>query len=309
MRVNYTGLRSLYELVSHAIAPIRLALLGWPVKHSLSPPMQHAGLQALGLTGSYELVEVSPGRVDEEFARLSREGYAGWNITVPHKGAAACLADEVDPPAALANSVNTIVNRNGRLLGYSTDGYGLETAIREELGIDVRQARVAFLGTGGAARATAMHFALCGVRTLTLANRTVAKAQSLAADIRAGVPGCDASALPLADTDALTRALRGCNVLVQATSLGLHDGDPLPAPVAALHPGLAVIDMIYGQTPFRAAAAAAGCPTTDGRGMLLYQGVRSLELWTGRPAPVSAMREALDRALRCRAAADKESKR
>jgi len=270
------------------------------VKHSVSPQMQGAGFQALGLAATYELIEVSPERLPECVARLVGAGYAGWNATVPHKEQMATLVQDLDPGAAAAGSVNTVVNAGGRLKGYSTDGYGLEQAVAESFALAVRGSRFLFLGVGGAARATAVHFAASQAVEITLVNRTLSKAEALAAVIGRTSPGCRVRTLDLADVTAVGAALRTVDCLIQATSLGLHAGDPLPLAPELLPAALAVMDMVYGNTPFLQAAAARGCRTADGRGMLLYQGVRSFELWTGRAAPVAAMRAGLERALAAR---------
>lgn len=278
----------------------KYALLGWPVKHSLSPQMQGAGFRALGLVATYELLEVPPERLPECVERLLRDGYAGWNATVPHKEPLARLVHDLDPGAAAAGCVNTVVNRQGRLQGYSTDGYGLERAVAESFGLAVRGSRFLFLGTGGAARSTAVHFAAAGAREIVLVNRTLSKAAALAAAITRLATDCRVAVVELADTAALGAALGAVDCLIQSTSLGLHAGDPLPAAAELLPAKLAVMDMIYGNTPFLQAAAARGCRTADGRGMLLYQGVRSFELWTGQGAPVAAMRAGLEQALAAR---------
>jgi shikimate dehydrogenase len=278
----------------------KYALLGWPVKHSVSPQMQGAGFRALGIAATYELVEVPPERLAECVGRLVGDGYAGWNATVPHKERLATLVHDLDPGAAAAGCVNTVVNKGGRLKGYSTDGMGLARAVAESFGLAVAGTRFLFLGTGGAARATAVYFATVGAAEIILVNRTVSTAETLAAAITAAAPQCAVRCLPLAEVLAVARALDGMDCLIQSTSLGLHPGDPLPLDPGVLPPTLAVMDMIYGNTPFLQGARGRGCRTADGRGMLLYQGVRSFELWTGKPAPVEAMRAGLEQALAAR---------
>lgn len=278
----------------------RYALLGWPVRHSLSPALQGAGFSALGIEATYELIEVAPEHLPQCLDRLVSEGYRGWNATVPHKEHLARLLADLDPGAAAAGAANTVVNAAGHLKGYSTDGYGLARAIEEDLGLAVRGTRFLFLGTGGAARATAVHFALAGAAGIVLVNRTLAKAEALAATLAAAAPGCPLCCLRLDDVDAIRPALDGLDCLIQATSLGLHAGDPPPLDPGLLPPSLAVLDMVYGDTPFLRGARSRGCRTADGRGMLLYQGVRSFELWTGRTAPVAAMRAGLERAFAAR---------
>ncbi|MBN2449927.1 MAG: shikimate dehydrogenase [Lentisphaeria bacterium] len=275
----------------------RYALLGWPVRHSVSPQMQGAGFRALGIEATYELIEVAPPDLDACVRRLRAEGYAGWNVTVPHKEAMAERMDAVDPAARAARSVNTVLHRGGRLCGHSTDGYGLAAAIRESFGIGIPGGRFLFLGAGGAARAASVAFACQGAAEIQIANRTIGKAEDVVRIIAEVAPHCRAAAFRPDDRAALAAAMARAQCLVQATSLGLHPGEPMPCDPACLPGTLAVMDMVYGGTPFLAAAARRGCPTADGRGMLLHQGVRSFEIWTGRPAPVAAMRRGLEEAL------------
>ncbi|MGI6355136.1 MAG: shikimate dehydrogenase [Lentisphaerae bacterium] len=278
----------------------RYGIIGWPVAHSVSPAMQEAGFRALGRDAVYELYETAPDALADRFQQLRAAGLRGWNVTVPHKEAAVHLVDEIDPAAAKAGSVNTVVVRNGRLSGYSTDGYGLATALTEAFALPLVGSRQLYLGTGGAARAAAVYAALNGAVAIVLVNRTLARAEALAATILAAMPGFPVRCLPLADTASVAAALRQCDVLIQCTSLGLRPDDGLPLSASLLPRELAVYDMIYGRTPFLQAASEHGCRIADGRGMLLHQGCRSFELWSGQPAPVAAMREALNKALRQR---------
>jgi shikimate dehydrogenase len=275
----------------------KYAVLGWPIQHSVSPQMQGAAFDAAGIAATYEKIAVKPEDLPNLVQRLRRDRYAGWNITVPHKERIIDAIDDIDPDACLANSVNTVVNHDGRLVGYSTDGYGLATAIDESFNVPVKGGSFAFCGAGGAARATAVYFAQCGASRLTLINRTLAKAEAVAAIIAEAVPECAVNCLsPNAGKD-IREALADCDVLIQSTSLGLHAGDPMPLAPELIPPTLAVMEMIYRSTPLLRAAKARGCRTADGRGMLLHQGALSFELWTGRKAPVEIMRQALDQAL------------
>lgn len=275
----------------------KYALLGWPVAHSVSPPMQEAAFKAVGIPATYVLRAVRPEQLAETVTALRDEGFAGWNITVPHKQQMATLLDEIDPEAQVAGSINTVVNRDGRLIGHSTDGPGMEAAVREGFGVELAGQAVVFLGAGGAARAVSAHFALHGVRRLWVFNRTVDRARALVGTLHEAAPDIPVAAHSLADTGVLAAALAEADLLIQATSLGLHAGDPTPIPPELLRPGLAVVDMIYRPTQLLRAAARLGCPTADGRGMLLHQGAESFRIWTGRPAPIEVMRRALDDAL------------
>ena len=275
----------------------RFALLGWPVKHSLSPPMQEAGLRALGIDATYELIEVPPDALQACIDTLRKEGYRGWNVTIPHKENVARLLLDIDTEARAAQSVNTVLNRNGTLSGYSTDGYGLATAIAEAFSMRLADKHILFLGAGGAARAVAIYFSRHGTRAITIANRTLANARELVDCLTRVSPNCLSQAVALHDEDAMREQLDQADIVIQATSLGLHRDDPAPIDPGLIRKGCPVIDMIYRTTRLLEGAAKNGCPTADGRGMLLHQGARSLQIWTNSPAPVSAMRHALDLAM------------
>lgn len=259
--------------------------------------MHEAAFRACGLDARYELVETPPAEVTETIHRLISQGFRGWNITVPHKAAMAAIVDQAEPVARAADSVNTVVVDDGCLAGYSTDGYGLEEAIREAFGMDVPGSSVGFIGAGGAARACCMHFANRGVRKLVIANRTLERASSLLSDVRSFQPKVQGAACSLTDIPALQAALADVDLVVQATSVGLHSHDSSPISAECLPKGIPAMDMIYRRTPFLHAAASRGSPTANGQAMLLHQGARSFELWTGREAPVTAMRQALETAM------------
>jgi shikimate dehydrogenase len=275
---------------------LRLGVIGWPVSHSLSPIMQAAGLRALGLEGSYELLPIDPTAFENGIDQLVVDGFSGWNATVPHKGAMAARVDVIDPTAAAAQSVNTVAVRDGRLHGWSTDGYGLEQALAESFDLTPAGSRIMFWGTGGAARAVAVHLARAGA-ALTLANRTRTKAEALAEIVREVVPGVSIEVVSANAEDAACRAATEADVILQGTSVGLKPEDPSAIPKAVIANAQAIYDMIYKPTTTLTAAAAAGIPHADGRSMLLHQGVRSLEIWTGKEGPVEIMRQALYQAL------------
>ena len=274
----------------------RYGVMGWPVAHSKSPVMHKAAFAATGIDADYDLIPCPPEAFDARIPQLVSEGYRGWNCTVPHKNAILKHLDEIDPEARLAGSVNTVkVLPDGRLSGFSTDGYGLRMALQEELGFSCDGASILFVGAGGAASAVALHFALAGAARISIANRSLDKAEAICAAIVASGANCRSQAL---SPHSLTRDLVGeHDLVIQCTSLGLKPDDPMPMDPGLLAPYQLVCDMIYGLTPFRRAATALGCATCDGRGMLLHQGARAWEIWTGQPAPLEVMREALKKAL------------
>ncbi len=284
-----------------------LAVLGAPVRHSASPAMHNAALAELGLDWSYVACEVAPERLATAVAGARELGFLGLNLTVPHKLLAVPEMDVLDETARDYGAVNTVVfesqDSNGdwqpvgvldritgpiRSRGCNTDADALLRALGEDLGIEPRAARIVLLGAGGAARAAALRLADEGVGELWLVNRTQSKAEELATEIRARNPAVDVhTGYPPGDVE----------IVLNATSLGLKESDPLPLDLARCPFSRAdgVFDMIYrpAETPLLRAARAAGCRTANGLGMLLYQGAAALELWTQQPAPVETMRRAL----------------
>ncbi len=269
----------------------RYALLGWPVGHSRSPGMQLAGFQALGIPATYECLAIPPEEFSTRVAELPGQGFAGWNVTVPHKERMYLACHQVaGEEAQAAHSVNTVVVREGKTYGYSTDGIGVARALEHDFGMKTMPLRQLYLGAGGAAQAAAMFAARHGATELFLTNRTLEKAQLLARRIRENAPQCQVHTLPLAQAP---DALPHCDILFQCTSLGLHPGDPLPIPVDAIPKSLPVFDFVYTPSAFRDALQQQGNPVSDGLEMLLQQGMESFRLWTGYPAPEAEMRQGL----------------
>jgi len=272
------------------------AVIGDPVGHSRSPGMQNAAFEFHHLGSPYLKIHVRPEELPAFVERARRE-LAGFNCTVPHKAAIIPFLDEADPKALAAGSVNTVtVKEDGRLIGTSTDGYGLEMALKENFGRPLAGSAVCFIGCGGAAHATAFHLASRGVRVIRLANRTIEKAEELAERLRAENPEIAVETARPDDRETLERWLNDTDFLIQATSLGLRPGDPPPFDLSLLRPGLrlAVFDTIYLETPILKRARETGLPAAGGAAMLLYQGAKSFEIWTGLPAPIEAMRAGME---------------
>ena len=273
---------------------LKFGLIGWPVSHSLSPPMQNAGFKSAGIDAIYSLVEVSPEDMKQVIPEMKNE-FSGWNCTVPHKQHIIEFLDDIDETARLLGSVNTVVNKNGQLKGYSTDGYGMEMSIKESFDQDIEGNSFLFIGSGGAARAVALYFATRGASKIAVLNRTVEKADDLIEEVKAINSNIEGKADNI-NNPALDPA--DYNIVIQCTSLGLKNGDPSPFDVSRLNRNQFVVDMIYKKTDFLKNAEEIGCKTADGSGMLLHQGVRAWEIWTSQKAPVEAMREALLQAMK-----------
>lgn len=282
-----------------------VGVLGWPLTHSRSPVFQNAAFAAVGLDWCYVPLPTPPEHLPAAVRGLAALGFAGANVTIPHKEAVIPLLDLVDSEAALAGSVNTLVvegtRERPRLAGYTTDGPGFLASLREETGADPAGMTVLLLGAGGAARSLAAALAQAGAARVVVANRTPERARALVAAL-AGRVRADLVALPL-DAVALGPYLPDVGLAVQATSVGMASGpNPTgrpPVDLGALRAGAIAADLVYAppRTPFLRAAEAAGLRTVGGAGMLLHQGALAFERWTGRTAPLGAMRHALAAAL------------
>jgi len=261
-------------------------LIGTPVEHSLSPPMHEAAYEELGLDARYVTFEPADDGALDAVEGATALGIAGLNVTIPFKQDV-LAAVEPDALAARIGAVNTIDLAGAKPTGHNTDAVGAVRAFRAH---DVSLSGSAVVvGAGGAGRAVAFGLAEEGM-DVRIANRTVSKAESLAADVAS-----DGSARARAHgLDALAAILEDASVLVNCTSVGM-DEDRSPVPSDALHDGLAVLDAVYSpvETRLLREAEAAGAQPIDGAWMLLYQGVAAFERWTGEAAPVEAMNAAL----------------
>ena len=272
-----------------------VGVFGDPIAHSLSPAMHNRAFAALDLDFVYVPFHVKPEALGEAVAGVRAMSLAGVNVTVPHKVRVMRHLDEIDPEAAMVGAVNTIVNRSGRLVGYNTDGRGFLLSLERQAGRGARGSRFVVIGAGGAAQAIACSLARAGAAAVTVANRTLEKARALA-ELIAGHTNARAVTLSAAD-EALMRALGEADIVVQATSVGMHPHEdaPLPVPVEAVREGALVCDIVYNprETRLIRAARARGLDVLTGEGMLVYQGAIAFELWTGRPAPDGLMLETL----------------
>jgi shikimate dehydrogenase len=283
-----------------------VGIIGWPVGHSLSPRMHNAAFTALGLNYAYVPLPVPPDRIQDALRGLTALGFAGANVTVPHKSAVLPFLDELSHVASAIGAVNTLVVKSeGRILGDNTDVYGFVAALREAgwLSDPASAHRALVIGAGGAARAAAYGLRRQGVE-VCVANRSFDKALALCDTLNAAL----ASADPPVVGDGLSAhrfpedlaALSpGVDLIVNATSLGLHAGDPLPwdATVPFRQHQLAC-DLVppasaAARTPFLALAASGGAQVLNGLGMLAHQGAKAFQLWTGMEAPLAVMKEAL----------------
>lgn len=271
-----------------------LAVLGDPVRHSLSPTMHNAALAHAGIDAAYLALPTPPSALGSVVAGLAATGALGVNVTVPHKVAVVDHCDALTDEARLIGAVNTLVLDDGRVTGDNTDASGLARALVEEAGLRPG-ARWVLLGTGGAARAAAVAAARLEADLLVVGRRPEAAAELADLARRAGAG--DARSCGLDDAE-LAGAVGGADLLCNATPLGM-DGERLPAAFHRLTAGQIAYDLVYRppDTPFVVDAAAAGADAHHGLSMLVGQAADALERWGLGPAPVEVMRAAAEAAL------------
>lgn len=280
--------------------PARLAVIGDPVAHSLSPEMHNPGIAACGIAARYVRLHLRPDEFCAALPKLRDLGFIGCNCTIPHKFMALEAVDEVHPDARRVGAVNTLIFRpDGTIFGRNSDAPGFLRTVREEFGREVKDLRILVPGAGGGAgAAVATVCAMEGCRELLLTNRTLSKAETVAASLQDLPGGRVTSCVPFTG-GALAGVLPRVDLIVNCTSLGMNAGDPEVVPHALLQPHHMVYDMVYKPllTPLVAAARAAGARAINGIPMLLWQGVYSFEWWFNRPAPVEIMRRGLEEAV------------
>ncbi|WP_324716350.1 shikimate dehydrogenase [Carboxydochorda subterranea] len=291
--------------MAHGLPRI-VGLLGYPVRHSASPAMHRAAFRALRMAAwAYLLFEVPPERLELAVAGLRGLGFAGANVTIPHKRAVLRWMDDLSEEARATGAVNTIVAdpAQGRLSGHNTDVAGVILALRA-WGVEAGERRVLVLGAGGAARAAVYACLRAGSPWVGVCARRPERAAALVEELGA------TEAFPLDGSLAGTLARRGVDLVIQATPAGMENageegdaaGERLAGLVAPerLPRSAAILEMVYRPpvTPLVRAARSAGLAVVPGAAMLLYQGAQAFALWTGQDAPVDAMARALARELR-----------
>jgi shikimate dehydrogenase len=259
------------------------AVIGHPVRHSLSPALHNAAFAAAGLDWTYVAFDVAPGEAARALDAVRALGLGGLSVTMPHKADVAAAVDACTPHAARLRSVNTVAWDDERLVGHSTDGDGFVDSLRVDHGIDPHGWRAVVLGAGGAGRSVVLGLVDAGcAEVVVVARRPDAAAEAAAlagARGRAGTP---------ADVG-------GADLLVNATPVGMGGaGEELPCDTAGLHAGQVVADLVYHplDTALLRAARAAGARAVDGLGMLVHQAARQQRIWTGQDPPIAAMRQA-----------------
>ncbi len=277
----------------------KLAVLGHPIGHTLSPIMHTASIKALGLAGEYEYskLDVPPGELMERLAQLPAEGYAGVNLTIPLKEVAFQGLKKLADSARILGAVNTVEFTGNGMIGHNTDGYGFLKAIEEAFGKTVAGDRVFVLGCGGAGRAVALMAALNGAKLLTLADVDAGRVASLASEISRIAP--EVKIQQCLERPEQIKACREAGLVIQASPVGMKKDDLSLLPPEAFCKGQRVFDLIYmyPETAFLRTAKTAGAQIANGLGMLLHQGAKAFSIWTGIEPDIEAMRNALEKAV------------
>ena len=262
------------------------AVIGSPIRHSLSPAIVNAAFAQAGLDWSYVAFDVAPGDARRALDGMRSFGLGGMSVTMPHKDAVAQLVDQCTPEAATLRAVNCVVPTADGLVGENTDGPGFLDALTAEVGFDAAGRRTVVLGAGGAARAIVLALARAGAAEVVVVNRTADKAQAAASLAEACGRVGSAAAIPEAD------------LVVNATSVGMGDG-AMPFDPDLLRPDQVLADIVYhpSPTPLLAAARDRHVTAVDGLGMLVHQAAHAFQLWTGQDAPIAAMTQAARGAL------------
>jgi shikimate dehydrogenase len=264
------------------------AVIGSPVRHSLSPALHNAAFEAVGLDWVYVALEVPEGQVPEALAGARALGLAGLSVTMPHKEAVARCCDRLSDDAEALGAVNCVVIRDGELVGHNTDGDGFLAALAVD-GVDARGERCVVLGAGGAARSVALALARAGAAEVAVVNRTEERARQAVALLG----GCGR----VVTGDRVAEVVAAARLVVNATSVGMGEPGPadLPLDPDLLHEGQVVVDLVYQplETPLVRAARARGALAVNGVPMLVHQAAVAFSLWTGAPAPLAAMTAAV----------------
>ncbi|OAB34012.1 shikimate dehydrogenase [Paenibacillus glacialis] len=282
------------ELPSQPNKTMLLAVIGDPIVHSKSPVMHNAALAALGIEGEYFPLHVSREDLGSAISRIRELGFRGINVTIPHKVDVMAYVDRIDDSASRIGAVNTILNENGILTGYNTDGIGYVRSLKDETQVDLRGKSIMVLGAGGAARGIIYALAQEEPKTIVIANRTEDKAIQMAEEWKSLV---NISAITM---DKIEGILPDIDVVINTTSIGMHPKtsqsviDPEMIP-----PGIIVSDLIYNPltTELLKKSHERGCTIHGGLGMFINQGAYALEYWTGMPAPIETMRTAVLKSL------------
>jgi shikimate dehydrogenase len=269
----------------------RIVLIGHPVAHSLSGSMQQAAFDSLGVDATYELWDRPPIELSASVAELRADAFLGANVTIPHKERVVPMVDRLTEEAHATGAVNTITREGRKLVGHNTDVAGFKVGLDRLVGRQKMPRAAVVLGAGGGARAVVFELIREGFQRVIVFNRHLHRAEAMVKHFGRSASHMELRAMPWHES-IIEAELAKTKVLVNATSVGMA-GDVTPIPAEILAPDLLVLDLIYARTRLLRDAEAAGCLVADGELMLLNQGAAAFTLWTGQPAPLEIMAEAL----------------
>jgi shikimate dehydrogenase len=279
----------------------RVVLIGHPVAHSLSGAMQQAAFDAKGIDARYEVWDKAHLELADAIAELRGDDFLGANVTIPHKEKTVPLVDRSTEEAHATGAVNTITKEGRKLVGHNTDVAGFDAALETLVGKQKMPRQAVVLGAGGGARAVVFGLIREGFQRVIVFNRHLHRAESLVKFFGRSAAHMELRAMPWHES-VIEAELSKTRIVVNATSVGLT-ADETPIPGELIPPDLLLLDLVYNpaRTRLMREAEAAGCQVMNGELMLIHQGAASFQLWTGEPAPLDLMREALEAALAERA--------
>ena len=271
-----------------------VGIFGYPIVHSLSPVLHNAAFTKLGLDFVYLPFSVRPDHLEDAVKAIKSLNMVGVNITIPHKRKVLDYLDEVDHQARMMRAVNTILHQDGRLIGYNTDGEGFLESLRQEGEFDPQGKRAFVIGAGGAACAISFALVKAGIKSIILVNRTPEAAKILLERLKENVEDeCEFSLVDFSQRN-LPGIMDKVDLLVNATSVGMHSGDPLLINPDLFPPHIFVYDVVYNRkTELLKEAEKRNLASLGGVGMLIYQATLSFKIWTGRTPPINEMRRVL----------------
>jgi shikimate dehydrogenase len=281
----------------------RAGVIGHPLGHSISPALFKAAFGAAGIDASYEVWDTPADTLEGRVNSLRGGDYLGANVTVPHKTDIVTLLDGTDEVASQARAVNTIVHRDGKLIGHNTDVAGFARALRDDAHFDAKAKATMILGSGGAARAVGLALVQAGARVIYVVARQPRKLERTVLDLKPLTPAGTTISWAYWGDGSFLRSLAEADLIVNCTPIGTAGSDSAGTPVidpSLIQPTTTIFDLVYNpaETPFVAAAKSRGAKAYSGLGMLVYQAAESFRLWTGKDADIKLMLEAGTKALR-----------
>jgi len=266
-------------------------MIGHPVSHSLSPLMHNAAFSHLKISAEYKLFPLKEEELGAFFKGLSRNNIFGLNVTVPYKEKVLPFLDNISYEAKLIAAVNTIRVASGKLEGFNTDGSGFLKHLTEDIGFNPEGRNIAVIGAGGASRAVTVYLSKAISKSVSIYDIDKNKVSSLVSYLKANFKQTDIRAA----SSVKELVIDNCDLLINTTPVGMKDSDPCPVDAKSIHKGMLVYDLIYNpaETKLLKIAKDKGAKTSNGLGMLLYQGMIAFEIWTGKKAPREVMLKAL----------------